>query len=972
MNVLLRAWAIVVIATKRLFSQRWLALATVVGLIASVALTMSVPLYADAVYYRVLQEELHGGSPGDLTQRLYPPFAFMFRYIGAWTGPVEWEDVQKVDAYLTNLGASALGLPQEFLVRYFKTNNFQMFPQEDIVYADVRDPLAWISFGTISDVQSHITILEGTFPAPAVTAPDSTVDVLISEKMATELGLQVGEVYIAFARRKTEEGRQTTQIPIRISGVWRPNDPNEKYWFYNPTAFDDVLLVPEETYLNRLSPYLNDEVYQALWYLVLDGSNVHASDALPLLMRIAAVQQRTSALLPNMRLDVSPVDALRQYWRSSRVLTVLLYAFSVPIIGLILAFIGLVVGLVVNQQRNEIAVLRSRGATAIQVTGIAVLEGLLLGAIALAFGSLVGVGIAQLIGRARSFLDFSLASKLRVGITPQTLYFGLAAIGLALLAQVLPTASAARHTIVTYKQERARALRRPWWQRAWLDILLLIPAGYGTYVLRQQGAIVMPVGGGSLVNDPFQNPLLFLVPALLIFALTLFLVRILPWVMAIIAWVASHFNGVGILLASRHLARSPSFYAAPLVLLVLTLSLSAFTASLAETLDQHLYDQTYYRVGADMALVETGENPERGTMMFGIGMGQQQTEKAEEEELAGPSWFFLPVSEHLKIEGVRAVARVGRYTATSQLSGGRQNGVFIGIDRVDFPQVAFWRRDFAPASLGALMNGLALYSNGVLLPRSFMAQHALRTGDTFRLSVNLVGKTVDIDVKVVGGFDLFPTWYASEDGPLFVGNLDYLFEQAGGEYPYDVWLKVAPDANYERIVEEARKLGLYVLDWDAPMQRISKEEKRPERQGLFGLLSVGFMSAALLTVLGFLLYALFSFRRRFIELGILRAVGLSSGQMTAFLAWELAFLILLGMGVGTGLGIWVSRLFIPYLQIGAGPVARTPPFVVLIAWPAIVRIYALFGVLFIVALVGLAALLLRMKIFQAVKLGETV
>jgi len=42
---------------------------------------------------------------------------------------------------------------------------------------------------------------------------------------------------------------------------------------------------------------------------------------------------------------------------------------------------------------------------------------------------------------------------------------------------------------------------------------------------------------------------------------------------------------------------------------------------------------------------------------------------------------------------------------------------------------------------------------------------------------------------------------------------------------------------------------------------------------LLGLLSVGFITAAVLTVLGFILYAMFSFRRRFIELGMLRAVG---------------------------------------------------------------------------------------------------
>jgi putative ABC transport system permease protein len=173
-------------------------------------------------------------------------------------------------------------------------------------------------------------------------------------------------------------------------------------------------------------------------------------------------------------------------------------------------------------------------------------------------------------------------------------------------------------------------------------------------------------------------------------------------------------------------------------------------------------------------------------------------------------------------------------------------------------------------------------------------------------------------------------------------------------------------------VDGIRALGLDVRGWSAPALAIAEEQQRPERQGLFGLLSVGFISAALLTVVGFLLYAMFSFRRRVVELGVLRALGLSTRQMTAFLSWELALLIGLGAAVGTALGVGCSRLFIPYLQVGSSGVAQIPPFVVQIAWPAIVRIYALFGLLFLAALAGLVALLLRMKIFQAVKLGETV
>ena len=152
-------------------------------------------------------------------------------------------------------------------------------------------------------------------------------------------------------------------------------------------------------------------------------------------------------------------------------------------------------------------------------------------------------------------------------------------------------------------QERARSLRAPWWQRSWIDILLLIPAIYGTYLLREQGSIVSVGEGGVSSNDPFQNPLLFLVPALGIFALTLFFLRLLPWFMSFLAWLIGRMGGgVGLLLATRQLARSAGFYTAPMILLVLTLSLSAFTATLAQTLDDHLFDQTYYRYGADMYL----------------------------------------------------------------------------------------------------------------------------------------------------------------------------------------------------------------------------------------------------------------------------------------------------------------------------------------------------------------------------------
>ena len=84
MGVVLRSWAIVVVAAKRLLAQRWLALALMLGLITAIALVMSIPLYADAVYYRILQEDLGASNtsstiqPINLTIPLHYPHPYLF------------------------------------------------------------------------------------------------------------------------------------------------------------------------------------------------------------------------------------------------------------------------------------------------------------------------------------------------------------------------------------------------------------------------------------------------------------------------------------------------------------------------------------------------------------------------------------------------------------------------------------------------------------------------------------------------------------------------------------------------------------------------------------------------------------------------------------------------------------------------------------------------------------------------------
>jgi len=211
MTILSNLLSILLIAAKRLRAHKGLTLSLLLGWTAAVGLSLSVPLYSDAVNHRLLREEL------ETTREGTPPFAFRFRYIGAWHGTVDWEDVQQADAYLRGPVAADIGLPLESVVRYFKTDNFRLFPTSEAAYADVRDPLEWVSVGFLSDLTEHITLLEGGFPTPS-SPTDQTMEVLLHHKLADELGLQVGEEYTLFG---AQQAGVRDSKSVQISGAHR-------------------------------------------------------------------------------------------------------------------------------------------------------------------------------------------------------------------------------------------------------------------------------------------------------------------------------------------------------------------------------------------------------------------------------------------------------------------------------------------------------------------------------------------------------------------------------------------------------------------------------------------------------------------------------------------------------------------------------------------------------------------------------
>ncbi len=155
-------------------------------------------------------------------------------------------------------------------------------------------------------------------------------------------------------------------------------------------------------------------------------------------------------------------------------------------------------------------------------------------------------------------------------------------------------------------------------------------------------------------------------------------------------------------------------------------------------------------------------------------------------------------------------------------------------------------------------------------------------------------------------------------------------------------------------------------------QAVQTGQDKPERIGLFGILNVGFIATGLMPGIGFLLYSYASLRRRFIQLGILQAIGLSVRQLIASLMIEQFILMSLAIVFGAGIGLVTSLMFVPFLQTGATPGAPIPPFQVQVGWIEAGYLSIAFGIVLAITMLSTMIYLSRLKVFQAVKLGETV
>ncbi len=941
------------LAAKRLRSRLGLCLLSLLGIAVTTAVAAGVPMFSQAVSFLVLREEL-----ADLARAAgRPPCAVRLYFLPSKDRPLPLETAQMVEDILVRIMAARVQLPIREAVTRADSRTFvlqqlgQEQPSLDLAGASRRS----LTITVLGHVAEHVVVHDGE--AFGSSTRQDRLAVWAPEEMANETGMNVGDVYDLLDELSGQ------RIPAYVAGIWEARDPRDPYWYENPTdSMGSTLLVSPDAYLAWVQPRQSEGSAFVSWYFVFDEKALSVGRADAMAQGLEAAANMAASRVPGIRMDYSPREPLQRYMRRKAALLVLLVGFSLPGLGLLVYFLSLVSGVTALFLTEETAIMASRGGGRGFIMGLAGLEAGLLVLGGSPLGLALGFVLARLMGYTQSFLSF--VSRPPVTASLQGVDWRLLGVALliALLARLLPAFRAAGESAVGHLRERSRQRRESVLPKAVLDGALALITAYAYWQLSNRGTL--GILGWEPSGDPFREPLLLLAPSLFVFTASLLVAHLFP----LVVWPLDRLSGwLGWFpqyMGLRQLVRQSKQYASPLFLVVVCLALGGFYSSMALSLDRWLRDRIYYRAGADFAFRQGPAMAVGGRSAGGAsGEGIQGELDAEAE-----GGWLLPVSDYLTIPGVMRAARVGEFAATAaapSVGAGR----FLGIDRLDFPQVAYWRDDFAGASLGELMNRLAGYDDGLLVSRRFLAANSLAEGQPVDVDIKVGAGNERVHFRIVGAFDSFPTM-APEGEEVFVGNLEYLFEEVGGILRHHVWLRTDPTANTNEIVRRLQAMGIEVISPMDARLLIARDEGRVERIGLFGVLSIGFLASSILSCLGLLVYTYASLQGRLQLLSVLRAIGAQTGQVVAMVGTEYVGVMAYGVASGTALGVLASWLFVPFFQFSSEGGRTVPPFLPEIAWIKIAWLAAAFAVSLIVSQLIIIYGATKRDAFQVLRLGQ--
>ncbi len=802
----------------------------------------------------------------------------------------------------------------------------------------------------MNNIEDHINIIEGRMYNPG-RAEDGSFEIICDAECLKVLDVVCGETYSV----QNSFYSKTEPLTVKIVGVFEQSSETDSYWSETMDSYINALIMDYDTFLTE---YLTTGTTMLSDITARYAFDYQQMD-LNALGNITSQIEQDFELYPahGFKFSMGIYDILTEYAVRAENLKSMLWVLQIPTIVMLAFYLFMVSQLNVEQEKNEIAVFKSRGASSKQIFGIYAMEAGFLGLATLVIAPFIGLCLCSFLGVSNGFLEFVNRTGLAAKLSLDAVLYALIAIVIFFVTTMVPIIPASKLSIVKYKQSKAKVVKMALWEKICVDILLL--GGSLAWYYFTAKKITSQFEDGTFVSDGSINPLYFIFSTMFIMGAGLLFIRLYPHLLKLIYHLGNRVWSASQYIAITAVARSQGGKERFLMLfLVITFGLGIFSANTARAINNSKSDRIYYSTGTDVVLDAFW-----------------RLESADDET----SYVENDFSIYEELDGVEIATKVLKADVSASMGSIKNEGdsTLMCIEPGKFSQTAWFRDDLLPVHWWNYCNALVECQSGVIVSRSW-EEKGVQLGDT--ITVKWSGND-PVQLTVIAFVDYWPSLNPNETvvvnertgeaviKDFLVCNYNYIRKLVDFQ-PYQIWLKLADGATSEQLYADIAEKNIKLQRITDSSQRLIEEKTDPELQGMNGALTLGFVVIMLMTVIGFLIYWILSIRGRTLQFGVLRAMGVTFREIIATLGYEQLLVSVASIAAGFVVGGMASDLFVPLFRTMYDAANQTPPFIVNGDGGDYIKMYIIIGFMLLGGFTVLGGIIRRININKALKLGE--
>lgn len=688
----------------------------------------------------------------------------------------------------------------------------------------------------------------------------------------------------------------------------------------------------------------------------------------------------------------------------------------IPIIFMIALYISMITNLLINNEKNEIATMKSRGATRKHIIKIYFYNSFIISVVSYFLGILLAIFICKLLGASNGFLEFISRDDIVIKVTWKVFLYAFIALGFFNISMLIPVIRYSKYDIIQLKADELLIKHKPFWEKMYIDIILLAISIYSIINYQSFRTLITLTSEQASYYPIFIAASFFMLGSCMLFA------RIYPFMMKLFSFVGKRSKKVTLYSSLLFAERGDKIRQTVMIFLMFAVCIGIFNANSARSINANLIDEikhnnqsdiifkpidyivrpTEQRISDMLAIAifqDTGIRPPYNGEYYYLKvyekvmtLGILQNQRRLFEGLNDYENFTVvtPLLQSQGISNLPVEKEIPRYfysssTATDTKLVENPENIdiqILGVNPEEYSQAVWYRENVNDHPLNYYLSLLITYRNGMIISRNLAEEKNLELGDTYR--IYLKDNERPIDLLVLEIVDYWPGYTSNSsynkvldeyikdsDNIMGLCVIDYNFLVSfTGENDLEFIAKKKEDIKDSEVIRYMIDNNLGVLDSHFTDYEIESMKKEVSTYTMNSTLTLNFIISLIICAIGFIIFWSISIKKRELQFGILRSLGISKRELIIIILGEQAWVFFIAIIAAIPIGSLASNIFIPIYSFINEENMMMLDFIMEKDPIDYISIYGMLIIMITAGIFIIKSIINKLRMDQAIKLGE--